>query len=53
MTCYLVELDGLAGPVVVWMRSAIGRRVRATGEALEVGRVPKSLFRSPDGRRRG
>ncbi|MGD9509036.1 MAG: ABC transporter ATP-binding protein [Geminicoccaceae bacterium] len=43
MTYYYVELAGLAGPVVVSMRNAVGRRVLAVGEAVEVGWAPESL----------
>jgi spermidine/putrescine transport system ATP-binding protein len=43
MTYYHVELGGLAEPVVVSMRNAVGRRVLATGEAVEVGWAPESL----------
>ena len=43
MTYYYVALAGLAEPVVVSMRNAVGRRILAIGEAVEVGWAPESL----------
>ena len=43
MTYYYVELPGLAEPVVVSMRNAVGRRILQPGETVQVGWAPESL----------
>ncbi len=43
MTYYYVELAGLAEPVVVSMRNAVGRRILQPGEPVQVGWAPESV----------
>jgi spermidine/putrescine transport system ATP-binding protein len=47
MTYYHVGLEGLAEPVVISMRNAVGRRILRPGEDVKVGWAPESLVALP------